>query len=113
MFDRGDVVKYLDLPLSSYSTWPSDKIRLGEKMVGVSTFSGCSYNERSMLSLAAVDTDLPIGTDVVVVWGEEERGSFRPVVERHRQARIRAIVSPCPYSEAPRRGYAPGWRTLA
>ena len=44
--------KYIDLPLSNYSTWPNDRLMRDGKMVGVSTFSGYSANERSMLSLA-------------------------------------------------------------
>ena len=82
-------------------------------MVGVSTFSGYSYNERSMLSLGAVDADVKIGTEVVLVWGEENGGSRKPVVERHRQFEIRAVVSPVPYSEVARTTYAEGWRTTA
>ena len=51
LFEKGDAAKYIDLPLSNYSTWPNDKV-IGEGgVVGVSTFSGYSYNERSMLSL--------------------------------------------------------------
>jgi glycine cleavage system aminomethyltransferase T len=82
-------------------------------MVGVSTFSGYSYNERSYLSLAMVDTDVELGTEVTLVWGEEDGGSAKPVVERHVQAEIRAIVSPVPYSEMARTSYAEGWRTKA
>jgi vanillate/3-O-methylgallate O-demethylase len=113
LFEKGDAVKYIDLPLSNYSTWPNDKIVLDGEMVGVSTFSGYSYNERSMLSLACVDVDVEIGTEVTLVWGEENGGSAKPVVERHRQAEIRAIVSPCPYSEVARTTYAEGWRSKA
>ncbi|HTZ06700.1 MAG TPA: hypothetical protein VMB53_13270 [Gaiellaceae bacterium] len=111
MFQKGDAVKYIDLPLSNYSTWPNDKLLVDGQMVGVSTFSGYSYNERSMLSLGVVDVDVPVGAEVTLVWGEENRGSDKPVVERHRQAEIRAIVSPVPYSEVPRTTYAEGWRT--
>jgi len=85
----------------------------GERMVGVSTFSGYSYNERSMLSLAMVDPEIEIGAEVTLVWGEEGGGSAKPVVERHVQAEIRAVVSPCPYSEVARTTYAEGWRTEA
>ena len=53
------------------------------EMVGVSTFSGYSYNERSMLSLAIVDADVEYGAEVTLVWGEEGGGSAKPVVERH------------------------------
>jgi vanillate/3-O-methylgallate O-demethylase len=113
MFHGGDAAKYIDLPLSNYSTWPNDKVLKDGAMVGVSTFSGYSYNERSMLSLAILDTEVEIGAEVILVWGEESRGSSKPVVERHAQAEIRAIVSPCPYSEVARTSYAEGWRTKA
>ncbi len=111
LFEKGDAAKYIDLPLSNYSTWPNDRIMAGDEMVGVSTFSGYSYNERSMLSLGVVNSEVEIGSEVTLVWGEENRGSAKPVVERHRQAEIRAIVSPCPYSEVARTSYHEGWRT--
>jgi vanillate/3-O-methylgallate O-demethylase len=111
LFTKGDAAKYIDLPLSNYSTWPNDKVLHGDDMIGVSTFSGYSYNERSMLSLAIVDADVEYGAEVTLVWGEENGGSAKPVVERHAQCDIRAIVSPCPYSEVARTTYAEGWRT--
>jgi vanillate/3-O-methylgallate O-demethylase len=113
LFEDGDPVKYIDLPLSNYATWPYDKVLVDGRLVGISTFSGYSYNERSMLSLAMVDVDVELGSEVVLVWGEEGGGSSKPVVERHRQAEIRAIVGPCPYSEDARTSYATGWRTAA
>jgi len=113
LFEKGDAAKYIDLPLSNYSTWPYDKVISGGEVVGLSTFSGYSYNERSMLSLAMVDADLEIGTEVGLVWGEEDGGSAKPVVERHVQTEIRAVVSPCPYSEVARTTYHEGWRTKA
>jgi vanillate/3-O-methylgallate O-demethylase len=113
LFEKGDAVKYIDFPLSNYATWPNDKVLHDGKMVGVSTFSGYSYNERSYLSLAVIDEDVEIGTEVVLVWGEENRGSAKPVVERHAQTELRAVVSPCPYSEVPRTSYHEGWRTKA
>jgi vanillate/3-O-methylgallate O-demethylase len=87
-------------------------VSTGGKTVGLSMFSGYSYNERSMLSLAIVDPDIAIGTEVTLVWGEEGGGSKKTTVERHKQLEIRAIVSPCPYSEVARTSYAGGWRTL-
>jgi vanillate/3-O-methylgallate O-demethylase len=113
MFDKGDAVKYIDIPLSNYATWPYDKVLRDDEEVGISSFSGYSYNERSYLSLAIVDNDVEIGTEVTLVWGEEGGGSTKPVVERHRQADIRAVVSPCPYSEVARSSYHEGWRTKA
>jgi vanillate/3-O-methylgallate O-demethylase len=113
LFEDGDPAKYIDLPLSNYATWPYDSVLLGGRLVGFSTFSGYSFNERSMLSLAIVDVDVELGAEVIIVWGEQDGGSAKPVVERHVQREIRATVSPCPYSEAARTSYARGWRTEA
>jgi vanillate/3-O-methylgallate O-demethylase len=108
MFRKGDRAKYIDLPLSNYSTWPNDKVLKDGKMVGVSTFSGYSSNESSMLSLAMVDPEVSEpGTEVTLVWGEEGGGSAKPVVERHVQTEIRATVSPAPYAEVVRTSYRP------
>jgi len=111
MFEPGDVYKYIDLPLSNYTSASYDKIVSGGKTVGFSMFSGYSYNERSMLSLGVVDPDVEIGSEVKVVWGESGGGSKKTTVERHKQLEIRAIVSQVPYSRVARETYAKGWRT--
>jgi vanillate/3-O-methylgallate O-demethylase len=108
MFRKDGRAKYIDLPLSNYSTWPNDKILKDGAMVGVSTFSGYSSNEASMLSLAVIDVaQSEPGTEVTLVWGEEGGGSAKPVVERHVQTEIRAAVSPVPYAEVVRASYRP------
>jgi len=108
LFQREGRAKYIDLPLSNYSTWPNDKILKDDELVGVSTFSGYSSNESSMLSLAIVDVEhSEPGTEVTLVWGEEDGGSAKPVVERHVQTEIRATVSPVPYAEVVRTSYRP------
>jgi vanillate/3-O-methylgallate O-demethylase len=103
--------KYIDMPLSNYTSATYDKVMSDGKMVGFSMFSGYSYNERTMLSLAVVDPDIEIGDEVTLVWGEEGGGSQKTTVERHKQIDIRAIVSPAPYSKVAREEYAKGWRT--
>jgi vanillate/3-O-methylgallate O-demethylase len=105
--------KYIDLPLSNYASATMDKIMYKGKMVGASMFSGLSYNEQSMLSLGIVDPDVEVGAEVSLVWGEENGGTKKSTVERHKQTEIRAIVSPVPYSKVVRQGYAEGWRTGA
>ena len=108
-FDKADPVKYIDLPLSNYSTWPNDKVLLEDEQVGVSTFSGYSYNERSMLSLAVVSVDVEIGTEVTLVWGEEAARASRSssATGRRRSARSSAVS----VLEVARTTYAEGWRT--
>ena len=81
-------------------------------MVGLSTFSSYSNNERAMLSLAMLDTEhAEVGGQVTLVWGEEGGGSSKPTVERHKQIEIRATIGPIPYSQQARESYAQGWRT--
>lgn len=112
MFEPEEVnYKYIDIPLSNYTSATYDKVMSDGKMVGFSMFSGYSYNERTMLSLAVVDPDIEIGDEVTLVWGEEGGGSQKTTVERHKQIDIRAIVSPAPYSKVAREEYAKGWRT--
>ena len=111
LFEEGDIYKYIDLPLSNYTSASYDKVVSGGKTIGFSMFSGYSYNERTMLSLATVDPDIEIGAEVTLVWGEENGGSRKTTVERHRQLEIRAVVSPVPYSKVARESYAEGWRT--
>ena len=103
--------KYIDLPLSNYASASYDKVLHKGEVVGFSMFSGYSYNERSMLSLGVVDPDIEIGSELVLVWGEDDGGSEKTTVERHRQKEIRVVVSPVPYSAVARETYAAGWRT--
>jgi vanillate/3-O-methylgallate O-demethylase len=81
-------------------------------MVGFSTFSSYSYNERTMLSLGIIDNEFAeVGTQLTLVWGEEDGGSSKPTVERHKQLEVRATVGPVPYGQDARETYAAGWRT--
>jgi vanillate/3-O-methylgallate O-demethylase len=108
LFHAGKFSKYIDLPLANYATLPFDKIVKGGKTVGVSTYTGYSFNERAMLSLACIDVKhAKPGTKVSVVWGEEAGGTKKPTVERHNQATIRATVQPAPYGETARTAYRP------
>ena len=104
----GDTAKYIDLPLANYATLPYDKVLRDGKPIGLSTYTGYTYNERAMVSLAIVDNAQSApGTEVTVVWGEEGLGSSKPTVERHVQAEIRATVAPAPISEVARVAYRP------
>lgn len=111
MFEDGNIYKYIDLPLSNYASASYDKVVHGGKTVGFSMFSGYSYNERSMLSLATVEPEVELGTELSLVWGEDGGGSKKTTVERHKQIEIRAIVSPVPYSRDVRETYHQGWRS--
>jgi glycine cleavage system aminomethyltransferase T len=107
----GDIAKYIDLPLANYASLPYDKVLSGGtigRMAGLSTYTGYTYNERAVISLAVIDLEhSEPGTEVTVVWGEGGRGSTKPTVEPHVQVEIRATVAPAPISEAARVAYRP------
>ena len=105
-----DPFKYIDIPLSNYASSSYDSVTKNGTHVGLSMFSGISYNERSMLSLGVVNPDIQEGEELVLVWGEDSGGTKKTTVERHRQAEIRVVVSPVPYSKVVRTTYAAGWR---
>ncbi len=109
LFQEGETpYKYLDLPQANYASANYDRITKGDELVGLSMFTGYSYNERTMLSLATVDQGVEIGDEVKVVWGEPDGGSEKTTVEKpHRQIEIRATVSPAPYVQEIREKYRP------
>ena len=111
LLQQGAPYKYLDLPLSNYASASYDSVLCHDRVAGFSMFTGYSYNERTMLSLGVVDSDVEVGAEVSILWGEPDGGTRKPTVERHRQIEIRAVVSPVPYSKVARESYASGWRT--
>ncbi|HEX7081357.1 MAG TPA: aminomethyltransferase family protein [Gammaproteobacteria bacterium] len=103
---EGKPAKFIDFPSAVYSTLPYDKVTKNGKTIGISTWTGYTWNYRSILSLAMVAPEhAEPGTEVTVVWGEEGGGTKKPTVEPHRQIEVRAIVSPVPYSEVARTAY--------
>ena len=104
----GDIAKYIDLPLANYATLPYDRVSSGNRTIGLSTYTGYNFNERAILSLAIIDNEhSEPGTQVTLMWGEENGGTTKPTVERHKQVEIRATVQPAPISEVARVGYRP------
>ena len=101
-----------DIPNANYGSSNFDSVLDdGGDVVGLSLFTGYSANEKRALSLATVDPEIEIGTELRVVWGEPDGGSRKTTVLPHRQKEVRVIVSPVPYSEVVRTSYAEGWRT--
>jgi vanillate/3-O-methylgallate O-demethylase len=108
----GEQYKFFDVPLANYASSNYDcVIDAGGKTVGLSMFTGYSYNEKQALSLATIDPRIPVGSELRVVWGEENGGTRKTTVEPHKQLEVRAIVSPIPYSRVARETYKKGWRT--
>jgi vanillate/3-O-methylgallate O-demethylase len=113
LFDPdGDQYKFFDLPLANYASSNYDKVVDADgATVGLSMFTGYSYNEKTALSLATIDPEIPVGTELRVVWGEPDGGTRKTTVEPHKQIEVRAVVSPVPYSRVARETYHQGWRT--
>ncbi len=113
MFDKTDRAKFIDWPSAVYSMHPFDRVTANGDTVGVSTWIGYTVNEAKMLTLAVVDEAYANpGTEVTLLWGEEDGGTSKPTVEPHVQREIRGVVSPVPYVEVVRQSYAPdSWRS--
>jgi vanillate/3-O-methylgallate O-demethylase len=113
LFDPdGDQYKFFDTPLANYASSNYDRVVDADgRTVGVSMFTGYSYNEKQALSLATIDHEIPEGTELRVVWGEPDGGTRKTTVEPHVQIEVRAIVSSVPYSRVARETYQSGWRT--
>jgi vanillate/3-O-methylgallate O-demethylase len=110
---RSENYKFFDLPIANYASSSYDKVTMKDEVVGISMFGGYSYNERSGLSLGVVDPRISIGDVLTLVWGEENGGTRKTTVERHKQLEVRVKVSPAPYARNAREAYHEGWRTTA
>jgi vanillate/3-O-methylgallate O-demethylase len=115
LFDPdGDSYQFFDLPIANYGASNFDSVLDADgRPVGFSMFTGYSANENRALSLATVDPQVKLGSEVQVIWGEPDGGTRKLTVDPgHKQIHVRAIVAPVPYSETARLEYAQGWRTV-
>ncbi len=103
--------KFFDLPIANYASSSYDAVTMGGKVVGFSMFTGYSHNERCGLSLGVVDANINVGDVLTLVWGEENGGTKKSTVERHKQCEVRVKVAAVPYSRDAREAYQQGWRT--
>jgi vanillate/3-O-methylgallate O-demethylase len=113
LFDvEGDSYQFFDIPIANYGSSSFDSVLDPDgNVIGYSMFTGYSANEKRALSLATINPNVEIGSEVTVVWGEPNGGSRKTTVEPHKQLHVRAVVSPVPYSVTARTEYAEGWRT--
>lgn len=99
----GPTAMHIDLPLSATARLHYDKVTNKDgKMIGLAHYPGYTVNERAMMSLASIEEAYSKpGTEVVLIWGEEEGGKkSAPWIEPHVQIKIRATVQPSPISRA-------------
>lgn len=101
--------KMPDFPCLNYAASPYDKIMLDDRTVGLSMWTSYSYNEREVLSVGIVDSDIADGDVLRFVWGEENGGTSKPTVEPHRQTDIRVRVAPSPYAESANKNRSEAW----
>jgi glycine cleavage system aminomethyltransferase T len=97
--------KYLDFPKARYGLYQMDEVLRDGERVGISTDAGYVAYDQLYMSLATLDVDIPDGTEVEVVWGEDPISTKDSVDAQHRQMRIRATVAPAPYHDYARTVY--------
>jgi vanillate/3-O-methylgallate O-demethylase len=103
LLEPGIPYKYLELPVADYGNMiQRDEVRtLDGRLVGLSTYTGYSTNERKILSISLIDIEHAVpGAEVTILWGEPDGGSRKPRVELHQQTLVRATVAPAPYAAA-------------
>jgi len=72
-FEDGTPYKWIDFPQPNYASSSADMVLDAEgQMVGMSMFNGYSWNERSMLSLGVVNSDVAVGDVLTLKWGEPD-----------------------------------------
>ncbi|HEX4049542.1 MAG TPA: hypothetical protein VHY19_01500 [Steroidobacteraceae bacterium] len=107
----GENFKFFDVPVANYASSSYDRVLKADRTVGLSMFSGYSFNERTALSLGIVDNEVALGDVLTLVWGEQGGGTHKPPVERHKQCELQVVVSPVPFARIAREAYHGGWRT--
>lgn len=105
LFQPGPGAKFINLPMALYDTFHFDRVEANGKVVGLSTWTGYSANERAMLSLGVIDSEFARpGTEVILTWGEDTPSS-KLQVENHVPFKIRVTVQPAPLVEKARTEY--------
>ena len=92
-FGGGDRFKHMEAPGSHYAACPFDRVLQEDKLIGLSTYSCYTVNVGHWFSLAMINAAQAVdGAEVTLIWGEEDGGTAKPVVERHVQTEIRATI---------------------
>lgn len=95
--DDATRAKYLDMPLSVYTTFKVDKVLHGDATVGRSEYTGYLSTARKFVSIGLVDEQFAVhGGELTVVWGNHDDSN--PVVEGHAPREVRVTVNANAYS---------------
>jgi vanillate/3-O-methylgallate O-demethylase len=109
--DEDNAAQFFNLPNANYGSSNFDSVVDAQGVVvGASLFTGYSANERRGLSLATVDPNVEVGTELKVLWGENPN-TRKTSSQPHKQREVRVVVSPVPYAVTARTEYHGGWRT--
>jgi vanillate/3-O-methylgallate O-demethylase len=94
LFGKESRAKMLSVPYSVYSTFPNDRVLVGDQDVGISMICAYTVNVGSWFSLGTMDSAHAIdGKRVEILWGDADT-SLRPMAtEKHVLTRIGATVS--------------------
>lgn len=68
-FEDGKPYKLIDFPMLNYASSSADMLLQVDERVGMSMFTGFSWNERCVLSLGVVDQDVEVGDVLALKWG--------------------------------------------
>jgi vanillate/3-O-methylgallate O-demethylase len=91
--------KLLEFPNAHYAAHPFDRVEVGGRLVGLSTYPAYLSVDHQWVSLATIDEpEAVFGKEVTVIWGEPDGGTRKPGVERHVQKPIRATARTCCHS---------------
>src|SRR5262249_41725087 len=103
LLEGGNTAMHIDLPLSATARLHYDRVLSPDgKTIGLAHYPGYTINERAMMSLGSIEQAYSEpGTEVVLVWGEEDGGArSAPWIEPHVQVKVRSTVAPSPISRA-------------
>ena len=108
-----NAAQFFNLPNANYGSSNFDSVvDAAGAVVGASLFTGYSANERTGLSLATVDPNVEIGTELTLLWGEEPN-TLKTSAVPHKLREVRVVVSPVPYAATARNTYQGGWRSAS
>ncbi|MFF2486139.1 aminomethyl transferase family protein [Microbacterium sp. NPDC058062] len=92
LFKTEDRPRELDVP-GSMEAVHLDRVMIGDRLVGVSYYTGYTVSNGSWVSLGLIDeADAEDGAEVIVVWGEDDGGAGKPLTQPHVQTEVRGTV---------------------
>ena len=111
----GENYKFIDLPLSNYASSSfdcGDERRQERRRFDVLGLQ-LQRAQDAFAGLRGGRISPSPAPQLTLVWGEENGGTKKTTVERHKQTEVKVIVSPVPYSAVVREGYEGKWRHQA